>query len=85
MKLSGFGSFVVRRKRARVGRNPKSGKTAPIPARRVMFKPSPVLKQSIQRKTAPVDGGLPTPAQVAAEAAGRPVEYRNLNWRLDNA
>jgi len=63
VKLSGFGSFVVRQKRDRVGCNPKTGEKAPIPARRVMvFKPSAILKESIQRKTTPIDGGLSTPA-----------------------
>jgi integration host factor subunit alpha len=46
VKLSSFGSFVVRKKGQRMGRNPKTGKEVPIPARRVMvFKPSAVLKQ----------------------------------------
>jgi hypothetical protein len=54
----------------RVGRNPKTGEKAPIPARRVMvFKPSAILKQNIQRKTASVDGGLSTPAQAEQSAA----------------
>jgi integration host factor subunit alpha len=70
VKLSGFGSFLVRKKGHRVGRNPKTGEKAPIPARRVMvFKPSAILKQSIQRKTAPVDVGLSTPAQAEQSAA----------------
>ena len=48
VKLSSFGSFVVREKRQRVGRNPKTGKQAVISARRVLvFKPSAVLKQRI--------------------------------------
>ena len=48
VKLSSFGSFVVREKRQRVGRNPKTGKEAVISARRVLiFKPSAVLKQRI--------------------------------------
>ena len=48
MKLSSFGSFVVRKKGQRVGRNPKTGKEVPISPRRVMvFKPSAILKQSI--------------------------------------
>ena len=51
VKLSSFGSFVVRKKRQRIGRNPKTGKEAPIPARRVMvFKPSPVLKKRIKSR-----------------------------------
>ena len=48
VKLSSFGSFVVRKKGQRTGRNPKTGKEVPISARRVMvFKPSPVFKQQI--------------------------------------
>jgi integration host factor subunit alpha len=48
VKLSSFGSFVVRKKGQRIGRNPKTGKEVPISARRVMvFKPSPVFKQQI--------------------------------------
>jgi integration host factor subunit alpha len=48
VKLSSFGSFVVRKKGQRMGRNPKTGKEVPIPPRRVMvFKPSDLLKQQI--------------------------------------
>ena len=45
VKLSGFGTFIVRSKGERVGRNPKTGVEVPIEQRRVMvFKPSNVLK-----------------------------------------
>jgi integration host factor subunit alpha len=48
VKLSSFGSFVVRKKGQRIGRNPKTGEVVPISPRRVMvFKPSPVFKQQI--------------------------------------
>ena len=48
VKLSAFGSFIVRLRSQRIGRNPKTGKSAPIPAGRgVIFKPSAVLKQRI--------------------------------------
>jgi integration host factor subunit alpha len=48
VKLSSFGSFLVRAKGERVGRNPKTGEEVPISSRRVMvFKPSNVLKQRI--------------------------------------
>ena len=48
VKLSSFGSFVVRKKGQRIGRNPKTGKEVPIPPRRVMvFKPSATLKLRI--------------------------------------
>ena len=46
--ISGFGTFRVRDKRAREGRNPRTGEPAPIPARRVVtFRPSQVLKMRI--------------------------------------
>ena len=48
VKLSSFGSFMVRGKGQRVGRNPKTGIEVPIEPRRVMvFKPSNVLKARI--------------------------------------
>lgn len=48
VKLSSFGNFVVRSKGKRIGRNPKTGVTAPIPPRRVLvFKASQILKQRI--------------------------------------
>ncbi len=47
-KLSSFGSFVVRQKRERVGRNPKTGEEFSIPPRRVLaFRASPALKSRI--------------------------------------
>jgi integration host factor subunit alpha len=56
VKLSSFGSFVVRSKGERVGRNPKTGEEVPISPRRVMvFKPSNVLKQKINE--ALINGG----------------------------
>jgi integration host factor subunit alpha len=54
VKLSSFGSFVVRKKGQRVGRNPKTGKEVPISPRRVMvFKPSAILKQRINHIDVP--------------------------------
>lgn len=48
VKLSSFGSFVVRSKGKRVGRNPKTGVEVAIEPRQVMvFKPSNVLKARI--------------------------------------
>jgi integration host factor subunit alpha len=50
VKLSGFGVFQVRAKRARVGRNPKTGKPAPIEPRRVIgFRASHVMKARVDR------------------------------------
>lgn len=45
IKISGFGNFVVRKKKERIGRNPQTGEPIPITARSVLtFKPSQVLK-----------------------------------------
>ncbi len=48
VKISGFGSFVLRDKNERVGRNPKTGVEVPITPRRVMtFRASQLLKDRI--------------------------------------
>ncbi|OGQ34779.1 MAG: integration host factor subunit alpha [Deltaproteobacteria bacterium RIFCSPHIGHO2_12_FULL_43_9] len=48
IKISGFGNFVVRNKKARVGRNPQTGEAIEISARRVLtFRPSQVLKSTL--------------------------------------
>lgn len=48
VKLSGFGNFVVHKKKERTGRNPKTGKTAKITARKsVSFHPSQMLKKQV--------------------------------------
>ncbi len=45
VKISGFGNFIVREKKARTGRNPQTGDKITISERRVLtFKPSQVLK-----------------------------------------
>lgn len=45
IKISGFGNFVVREKKERIGRNPQTGDQIKISARRVLtFRPSQVLK-----------------------------------------
>ena len=51
IKISGFGNFVVRKKRSRRGRNPQTGSDIEITARRILtFKPSQVLKAALNRK-----------------------------------
>jgi integration host factor subunit alpha len=48
VKISGFGNFVLNTKRPRKGRNPQTGEEIVISGRRVLsFKPSPVLKKTI--------------------------------------
>jgi len=60
VKLSGFGTFLVRQKGSRIGRNPKTGVEVPILPRRVLsFRPSQSLKARIN--------GEPMPAEADAE------------------
>lgn len=50
VKISGFGNFIVRHKKARVGRNPQTGDEMMISARSVLtFKPSQVLKAMLNK------------------------------------
>ena len=48
VKISSFGTFSVRDKAARVGRNPKTGEEVPIQPRRVLtFRPSHLMKERV--------------------------------------
>lgn len=48
VKISSFGTFAVREKGARMGRNPKTGEEVPIEPRRVLvFRPSHILKERV--------------------------------------
>jgi integration host factor subunit beta len=50
IELRGFGSFRVRERNARKGRNPKTGETVEIPAKRVAyFKPGKELKEIVNK------------------------------------
>jgi integration host factor subunit alpha len=52
LKISGFGKFIVKQKQDRKGRNPQTGETITIEARRIIsFKPSTILKASINDET----------------------------------
>jgi integration host factor subunit alpha len=65
VKISSFGSFSVRQKGQRVGRNPKTGEEVPILPRRVLvFRASHVLKNRINRSM--------TKAQAAAAPSAAP-------------
>jgi len=51
VKISSFGSFSVRNKKMRMGRNPKTGIDVPISPRRILsFHPSHILKNQVNRK-----------------------------------
>jgi integration host factor subunit alpha len=48
VKISGFGSFAVRKKKSRKGRNPLTGEPITITARKVLtFKPSTLLRKAV--------------------------------------
>jgi integration host factor subunit beta len=60
LEVRGFGSFRVRQRNARVGRNPKTGEKVEVPAKRVpYFKPSKELKDLIN------DDGVSAPVPPA--------------------
>lgn len=53
IKISGFGNFIVRQKRPRIGRNPQTGEEIEISARKVLtFRPSQVLKAALNTQQA---------------------------------
>jgi len=59
VKLSSFGSFLVRSKRERIGRNPKTGEEVPITPRRVMvFKSSNILRDNVQAGNKKLNGKI---------------------------
>lgn len=50
LKISGFGSFLVRNKKSRMGRNPQTGESMEITARTVItFKPSQILRDELNK------------------------------------
>ncbi len=54
VKLSGFGNFELRDKKERPGRNPKTGESVPVSARRVVtFKAGPTLKARLKTYAGP--------------------------------
>lgn len=64
IKISGFGNFQVRHKKARVGRNPQTGKEIEISARRVLtFRPSQVLKSALNGDSGGPDSGPDSSAE----------------------
>jgi integration host factor subunit alpha len=58
VKISSFGSFSVREKGQRIGRNPKTGEEVPIMPRKVLvFRPSQLLKSRINSAAQDAAGG----------------------------
>ena len=63
LEVRGFGSFRVRQRNARVGRNPKTGEKVEVPAKRVpYFKPSKELKDLINADGSTTAPAAPAPA-----------------------
>ncbi len=76
VKISSFGSFWVRQKGQRIGRNPKTGDEVPILPRRVLvFRPSHVLKDRVNEPGAEsgapaASGAAPMPAPSTGPGSG---------------
>ena len=62
LEVRGFGSFRVRQRNARVGRNPKTGEKVEVPAKRVpYFKPSKELKDLVNTHATTEGSAEPSP------------------------
>ena len=60
IELRGFGTFKVRHRKARTGRNPRTGEPVEVPAREVpVFKPSRHLRSRVERGTGVSVTGAP--------------------------
>src|ERR1700734_4413714 len=89
IKVSGFGTFVLRDKRQRPGRNPQTGEPIKISERRVLtFKASQILKQALNPRRAGsaanghASSGSSGSATSGAAAPARGVEGREEHHRL---
>jgi integration host factor subunit alpha len=71
VKISSFGSFSVRQKGRRIGRNPKTGEEVPILPRRVLvFRASNVLKTMINDSLSRANETGPQPSHTLGAAGG---------------
>ena len=71
IELRGFGSFRLRQREPRKGRNPKTGDRVDVPPKRVpYFKPGKELKDLINRATEGLLAAAATAGRPAADAAG---------------
>lgn len=73
IELRGFGSFRIRQRRSRQGRNPKTGDKVDVPAKKIpYFKPGKELKELINREedaqASGPDGGIDPVPGVASQA-----------------
>jgi integration host factor subunit beta len=73
IELRGFGSFRVRERGARRGRNPKTGDPVSIPAKRVpYFKPGKELKELINEHNSPTPAASENSASVVSDDSRQP-------------
>ena len=69
IEIRGFGSFGVKQRRERQGRNPKTGTRVEVPSKRIpYFKPSKELKDLVNNSSG--DGAQPAPAGAAEQHPG---------------
>lgn len=70
IEIRGFGSFIVKRRNAREGLNPKTGEAVSVAAKRVpFFKAGKELKLRVDRKPGPAGGSTPDEAGLSDEPA----------------
>ena len=71
IELRGFGSFRLRSRKSRTGRNPKTGEKVEVPSKKIpYFKPGKELKELINREVEAPAPPASTPVPVDADAAG---------------
>jgi integration host factor subunit beta len=64
IEIRGFGSFRIRQRKPRIGRNPKTGAKVEVPAKRVpYFKPSKELRDLVNPKEAAQADAHPAPSE----------------------
>lgn len=67
IELRGFGSFRLRSRKSRTGRNPKTGEKVEVPSKKIpYFKPGKELKELINKATGDAGGGTPNPDEERA-------------------
>jgi integration host factor subunit beta len=72
IEIRGFGSFRIRQRKSRIGRNPKTGARVDVPAKKIpYFKPSKELKDLVNAG-APAVAATPTPDPAAPPAEAPP-------------
>ena len=70
IEIRGFGSFRTRQRKARMGRNPKTGEKVEVPAKKIpFFKPSKELKDLVNEGIAEAAAAPPSPGTIPSTPA----------------